>query len=132
LGTASEHFNFSEFSCKGERCCGHSHPVCYGLIEALEELRGAVGEYMGDGRKGIVINSGFRCRVYNRKVGGSLDSEHCKGTAADIRVEGLPAGVLAEIVENVLAFRKGGIGVYDTFVHVDVRRDGPARWKGVG
>lgn len=34
--------------------------------------------------KPIKINSFFRCRLLNQKVGGSLTSQHCKGEAIDI------------------------------------------------
>ena len=35
--------------------------------------------------KSIVVSSGFRCKLLNQKVGGSVTSDHCYGNAADIR-----------------------------------------------
>ena len=35
------------------------------------------------------INSGFRCPALNKKVGGAANSQHMKGEAGDIWVEGV-------------------------------------------
>ena len=81
--------------------------------------------------KRLDINSGFRCLVHNKREGGSDNSQHTLGTAADVSVpEGLTAIELAAIAETIPHFRSGGIGIYDTFVHLDTRPNGPARWKG--
>lgn len=47
----------------------------------LEPLRVAMGEP-------INISSGFRCRELNAKVGGVYNSQHVKGQAADLNIEG--------------------------------------------
>lgn len=123
MGDISENFNRSEFACKGKNCCGHAAPVSPALVTALQALRDSIGV-------GITINSGFRCNTHNRSVGGSPSSFHVLGMAADIVADGLTAEQVAAAAEQVAAFRAGGIGEYDAWVHVDVRTTGPARWAG--
>lgn len=123
MGDISEHFNRKEFACRGTGCCGHSAPVDSRLVEALEELRGLIGYP-------VHLNSGFRCRVHNTRIGGSKTSQHMNGYAADLRCTGTSVEEMATLAEMVPAFAEGGIGGYETFLHVDVRTDGPARWTG--
>ena len=121
MGDISTHFSRSEFACKGKNCCGGAGTVTKELINGLEELRKKVG-------KPLCITSGFRCVVHNKRVGGAPNSQHIYGTAADVRVpQGVTPKRLAELAEEIDVFRNGGIGIYPTFVHVDVRTQ-KARW----
>lgn len=116
----SPHFTRHEFSC---HCCG----VCLvsqRLVDALEKLREALGGVP------VHVTSGYRCHDWNKKIGGVPGSQHPKGTAADIVVEGRDPVEVAEKAEHICEFRHGGIGIYDTFTHLDVREGGPARWHG--
>ena len=128
MGDLSEHFDRSEFRCRGECCCGGAAPVSERLIEALEGLRGLAEGRYGHGAIRIVVNSGFRCRTYNREVGGGDLSYHMLGMAADVVPRGCSVLELASLAEHVEGFSDGGLGVYCGFLHLDVRRDGPARW----
>ena len=113
----SPHFCRYEFAC---RCgCGFDD-VDRRLVEALEALRALVG-------KPIHVNSGCRCPAHNREVGGMARSQHLLGKAADITVAGKTPEMMASRAEEVPAFHGGGIGLYDAFTHVDVRR-GMTRW----
>ena len=47
----------------------------------LEPLRVALGEP-------IKISSGFRCQALTKAVGGVANSQHCKGQAADLCIDG--------------------------------------------
>ena len=47
------------------------------ISQCLDPIREAWG-------KPIRVNSGFRCPVLNRDVGGSVSSQHTRGEAADI------------------------------------------------
>jgi len=124
----SKHFNRSEFRCRGENCCGGSSPIQERLIQALEEYRFLLNRENHELEVRIEVRSGFRCVMHNREVGGAKDSRHMSGEAADIVVCGMEQSKALEILRWVGRFQEGGIGVYDSFVHVDVRRDGPARW----
>ena len=119
-GWLSEHFRAHEFKCP---CCG----VCgvqLRLIDALEKLRKKLGNAP------IHITSGFRCWEHNEAVGGAPKSRHVTGEAADIIVEGRHDVEVIDAAERIEPFSHGGIGKYGTFVHLDVRHGGPARWTG--
>lgn len=74
----------------------------------------------------VFLNSAYRTPAYNAKVGGVSNSQHTKGTAADIRVSGIAPLKVAQYAEYLMP-KSGGIGVYSDFVHVDVRAV-RARW----
>lgn len=86
-------------------------------------------------KKPIHINSAYRTPAYNKSIGGSTRSQHCLGTAADIRIEGVEPLQLALYISSLPFFKnRGGIGLYDRntgiyngFVHVDVRKN-KSRW----
>lgn len=59
----------------------HVINLVYLAAFVLEPLRVAMGEP-------IKISSGYRCRELNAKVGGQYNSQHCKGQAADLNIEG--------------------------------------------
>ena len=118
----TKNFKREEFACKGVGCCGKSAPISEELVNNLQTLRDRVG-------KSLTVNSGFRCKTHNARVGGEDNSMHTIGIAVDIAV---PAGMtpdeLAKIAETIPAFRDGGIGIYKSWVHLDVRK-GKARWR---
>jgi hypothetical protein len=52
--------------------------------------------------KSVTVNSGYRSPEINAAVGGSKTSDHCKGQAADIEIDGLPNPELAQwIMDNL-------------------------------
>lgn len=115
----SENFNREEFAC---RCgCGFD-TVDSKLIDVLQFLRDESGLK-------VKITSGCRCVPYNAKVGGSTNSQHTYGRAADITVEGmLPVDVYD--VLDLMYGKNISLGLYETFIHVDTRTNGGKRWKG--
>ena len=123
MGDLSQHFSRHEFTCKGHHCCGGVAPVDGRLIAALETFRTLV-----DGP--VHITSGFRCLTYNRTLNSLDTSQHPRGYAADIaRIPNMSIDEMAALAETIDAFQQGGIGRYPTFLHLDVRQDGSARWK---
>jgi hypothetical protein len=46
----------------------------------------------------IHISSGYRSKELNAKIGGSATSQHCKGQAIDIDMDGSPNGVTNKMV----------------------------------
>ena len=117
----SAHFSDKEFACK---CgCGLSEPSP-ALMVVLEKIRDLSGD------KTVRIVSGRRCPKRNKQVGGAPHSQHLKGTAADIQIDGMEPSNVARIAETVLS-GYGGVGRYRTFTHVDVRQ-AKARWGGKG
>ena len=113
----SRWFKKSEFECK---CgCGEEFEIDPNLIYVLGEIR----EYVGHP---LYISSGYRCKKHNKAVGSTEKSQHRKGKAADIYFEYHKPKQVADIAEDVLDGR-GGLGRYETFTHVDVRKV-KARW----
>lgn len=120
----STHFSVYEFACSD-----HSDTVLVDsqLIDVLEQIRAHFG-------KAVHINSAYRTPAYNISIGGSPRSQHCLGTAADIRIAGVDPIQIALYVSSLpLYAKRGGIGYYsrvglkDGFVHIDVR-SWKSRW----
>lgn len=115
MGDLTRNFSRSEFACQGDHCCGHSAPVSIELVYALQAMRDLLG-------RPLHLSSGFRCITHNREVDGVEDSLHTLGLAADLIIpSGMTGRDLAHMAEMVTGFRNGGIGVYRTWVHVDLR-----------
>ena len=112
----SQHFLRSEFACKCE--CGFD-TVDVSLIELLEAVRLRFD-------RPITINSGCRCEAYNREIGGSENSQHMLGRAADFVIDGIDPSLVQDACDELDA---PGLGRYDSFTHVDTRT-GNARWFG--
>ena len=113
----SKHFRVREFASKDG---ADKVLIDDDLVKLLENIREA------SGGKSVTINSGYRSPEHNKAVGGVSNSQHVKGTAADIVVadtDPLTVGQIAEYYLNT----KGGIGVYKSFTHVDTRAN-RSRW----
>ncbi len=63
------------------------------------------------------INSGFRSQEHNEKVGGSENSSHLRGYAADIHATS--STYRYEILSALLQAGFNRIGIAETFIHVD-------------
>ena len=106
-----KYFKEVEFEQKG--LAGSGNGMDMEFVAALDVLRGELG-------RPIVITSGYRTAEYNKGVGGSSDSAHIRGLAADIKC--IDSGTRAQII---LAWLKMGhlvtrIGIGNTFVHLDL------------
>ena len=87
------------------------------LVEdVLEPVRVRLG-------KSIVVNSGFRCPLHNRTVGGATGSQHMRGEAADIRCDDNRR--LAKLIVEVGKYDQ--LIIYPSFVHVSWKRGGGNR-----
>lgn len=78
----------------------------------------------------IKINSGWRCENYNRQIGGVSKSQHIKGKAADITIKNLTPDQVANAIDKLQNgdfIKKGGLGRYNTFTHIDIRGKN-SRW----
>lgn len=114
----SANFKVKEFACKDGSDVIFISPE---LVDVLQKIR----NYFG---KAVNINSAYRTPTYNKKVGGATYSQHCYGTAADIRITGIPPKGIADYAETLMP-NYGGIGIYKNFVHIDVR-EVKSRWNG--
>jgi uncharacterized protein YcbK (DUF882 family) len=114
----SENFRVREFA-----CTDGSDPIFIDteLVAVLQKIRTHFG-------KSVTITSAYRTPTKNKAVGGETYSQHLYGKAADIKVKGIAPKKVAEYAETLLK-NKGGIGIYSTFTHVDVRGT-KSRWRG--
>lgn len=114
----SNNFKVKEFA-----CTDGSDPIFIDsdLVDVLQKIR----NYFG---KSVTITSAFRTASKNKAVGGSTYSQHLYGKAADIKVSGVSPKKVAAYAEKLLP-KKGGIGIYSTFTHIDVRTS-KSRWNG--
>ena len=114
----AKNFKVREFSCRDGSDVIF---VSMELVEVLQKIRDHFG-------KPVNINSAYRTVTYNNKVDGAVQSQHLYGAAADISIKGVSPREVADYAETLLP-RSGGIGLYGTFTHVDVRA-AKSRWKG--
>ena len=112
----SENFKVKEFACNDG---SDTVLISDELVDLLQKIRDHFGV-------AVTINSGYRTSAYNKKVGGATNSQHVKGTAADIVAKGIDPLTVAQYAEYLMP-NSGGIGVYRTFTHVDVRAN-RSRW----
>lgn len=116
----SAHLSWRELACRD----GTPYPTAWRstravrLAAAFEQVRAAVGAP-------IRIGSAYRTPDYNRQIGGARHSQHCDGRALDLYP---PAGWIlprfAAVIRAVADDRASpiyGLGIYPTFVHLDIR-----------
>jgi zinc D-Ala-D-Ala carboxypeptidase len=109
----TKNFTLEEFQCP---CgCGASpDPENYEFkyfVGKLQEIRDLC-------KFSLKINSGFRCKKHNAKVGGKKDSSHLLGIAVDIAI----ANDYTRLAFLSSAIQVGikRIGIAKTYIHVDV------------
>lgn len=108
--SVSTNFKVKEFK---SRTC----PVVFidgELIRVLQGLRAVLG-------CPINVNSGYRTETHNKAVGGSTNSAHLLGKAADISCVNIPAKKVAEIAYRTYG-KQIAIGLHEkeNYVHIDV------------
>ena len=113
----STNFKVKEFACQDG-----SDPIFIDseLVSVLQKIRNHFG-------KPVNITSAYRTPNHNKNVGGTTYSQHLYGKAADIKVQGIAPKDVVEYAETLLD--AGGIGIYNTFTHIDVRGI-KSRWQG--
>lgn len=113
-------FSPSETSCK----CGCGKDIDPRLLSELNMLRHSFGAP-------LMVASGARCHSHNKSVGGATSSLHLLGLAADLHWS--PDALQRWNLMRLAVQRFNGIGVYQTFLHVDLRylaRKNSALWIG--
>ena len=102
------YFTYEEFD--SPDVPGSGHQMRDEFLEKLDLARGIAGVPFR-------INSGMRSYDWNRRVGGSENSSHLTGWAADISATSSNRRFL--IVKALMEVGFTRIGIGDTFVHVD-------------
>lgn len=115
MSKISKYFTRAEMACN----CG-----CGLDSMDIETLRIAdeVREYVGHA---ITPSSACRCLEYNRSIGSNDRSQHPKCRAMDLPVDD-PQAAYDFLCEKYP--EQYGFGLYKTFIHIDTRTNGPARW----
>lgn len=100
------------------------------IMEIDRELLRALAHAQQELGVTLQLNSGFRTKktqalLRQQGLSPANNSFHLKGKAGDIVADGIPAHEVATVVRK---YHDGGIGIYDSFVHIDT---GPPRlWRG--
>jgi len=119
-----KNFSLHEFKCKdGTEVPEDLIDNVRLLAENLQVLRDHI-------EKPIIIISGYRTLGYNTKIGGAKRSLHLVAKAGDIVVPGITPLEIKDTILQLIKegkMKEGGIGIYSTFVHYDVR-GWKARW----
>jgi len=137
----SKNFDSEEFECRGCQdgkmpiYCSHGYePLCNVDAPSIQMLQALRDHVSGDAGYDVplVIHSACRCEGHNRHVGGAknsfhLGTEHRQSKAFDVRIPEHLSGPELAIMAEKVGFT--GIGIYQTFVHMDTRQ-GKARWWG--
>lgn len=104
---------------------GEAVSLCALVFHVLQPLRDAMGH-------AIKIGSGYRCQALNKAVGGVGNSQHMKGQAADLYIDGDMAKgkrwfdwIRTHCEFDQLIWEHNAKGVY--WVHVSYRADGKNR-----
>lgn len=123
-GQITEHFFKSEFESKdGSEMPDWVYKNIVELAFSLQELR----DYL---QHPIIITSGYRDPYYNDVILPSMgyetsnNSQHKLGKAADIVVRDMKPNKVAKAIMRLRkdgCMRKGGLGIYNGFVHYDIR-----------
>lgn len=120
----TKNFKLKEFNCKdGSKMPIEVYENIIKLANQLQFLR----DYTG---RAITVNSAYRSPEHNAKIGGSKTSQHLLGKAADITIESMKPREVFVLIEDLIdlgLMLQGGLGLYDTFVHYDIRKT-RARW----
>ena len=88
--------------------------------EILQPLRDAIATP-------IIITSGYRPSWLNKIIGGSINSQHIFGLAADCKAVGMsPKQLCEKVVEMNLRYDQV-ILEFDKWMHVSIPGDAPAR-----
>lgn len=114
----SKNFTVKEFACSDGT---DTVFISLALVNLLQKIRNHFG-------KAVIINSAYRTEAHNKSIGGATYSQHKYGLAADIHINGVTPKEIAAYVETLMP-SSGGIGIYKSFVHVDVRQV-KSRWNG--
>lgn len=123
-GQLEKDFHIREFKCKdGTKVPSELEDNVRLLAEQLQVLRDHIGIP-------IHLNSAYRTEAYNERIGGSPKSQHKLAKAADLVTAKYTPKQLAAIIKKLIKQGKmmqGGVGVYPSFVHYDIRGT-EARW----
>ena len=120
----TKNFNLQEFESKdGAKMTREVMEQVFLLSDNLQIIRDKIGTRLN-------MSNGYRSPAHNKAVGGVPDSQHLLGKAADLSSYDHTPKELYDIIEDLISFgeiSEGGLGLYKSFVHYDIRGH-KARW----
>jgi len=121
----NNYFNTSEFTCKCKYDTCKEQKIAIELIDLLTKIREEI-------QTPITITSGFRCQEHQAFLRSSgvntvvaKKSTHELGDAADAKAPKLQLSDFLLVSEKYFL----SIGLANTFLHLDLRKDKKRRWK---
>lgn len=111
----SDHFTLREFRSPDSDIVKYDTDI----LAMLEKIRAHFGGP-------ITITSGYRTPAYNKRVGGSTNSAHMDGRAADFKVKDKDGNAVSSkdvcmFLDEIGWSKKGGIGYINTATHFDTK-----------
>ena len=97
------------------------------IKESLRNKLVRIAEEFGDT---LTITSAYRDPAYNTKVGGAKKSQHMLGNAVDVVMSSYNTSERQRFIEIAINQGITGIGVYNTFTHIDI--GGKRAWGSSG
>ena len=114
----TKNFDLWELECP---CCSACN-LDTELPDKLQKLREELGW-------ALHINSAYRCNEHNKEVGGVDNSQHKLGRAVDISTEGWSGYARYQLVNESMKLGFRGIGIYENFIHIDLRTGSEVLWS---
>ena len=115
--------------CKDGRCGYDESTIVKVPSEVIQNAIALVENVLDPAREQlgmpIKVNSGHRCPLKNKAVGGVENSQHLRGEAADIHCD--DNAKLAKLIVQQGRFDQ--LIIYPTFLHVSYKRSGANRHK---
>lgn len=71
------------------------------LKDVCENILQPVRDYF---KRPVVVSSGFRSPLLNQRIGGSTNSQHCSGEAADFEIPGIDNRSVAKWIRENLVY----------------------------
>ena len=109
-----KHFFISEFDSPDLKGSGQLMDKTF--LSMLDDARGIANIP-------FKINSGFRTKEHNKKVGGVKSSSHLKGLACDISC--VDSRSRFTVINALISVGFHRIGISSSFIHVDLDYDKP-------
>jgi uncharacterized protein YcbK (DUF882 family) len=105
-----KYFKKNEFDCT---CCGFNN-IKYNLVYKLDIVRTNI-------QTALIVNSGCRCKKYNKLKNGKDDSSHLYGEAVDIKCTN--SRLRYKLIKELINVGFTRIGIAKTFIHGDISKN---------
>ena len=120
MSQSRPHFKESEWNCKCAVCNKvMPHKMDQAVMDKVEQLRVLAG-------RPLSLSSAYRCAKHPSEAKKATPGQHNKGLAVDVAVA--DGAQRMQIIKLGLELGATGIGVANSFVHLDWRKSTPVVW----